>query len=274
MSFLVTARKYRPATFQEVVAQGHVVNTLLNSIKRDRIAHAYLFAGPRGVGKTTTARIFAKALNCPDAKDGEPCNVCDTCVEITQGRSIDVIEIDGASNNSVDQIRAIRDAVRYTPTRDRYKMYIIDEIQKVYCSQGVSIHDKHVATIVRQMLRRVEVLSSGDTELLPGELVDRFDYEDVNVRYLAEGGEPATAQAILLGITRASLNKDSWLAAASFQETNRVLAAAALRGKVDRLRGLKENVILGKLIPSQGVPRVAPLLEAAEEEEEPMSLLS
>ncbi len=129
--------------------------------------------------------------------------------------------------------------------------YLIDEIQRVYCSQGVSIHDKHIATIVRQMLRRVEVISSGDTELLPGELVDRFDYDEINARILAEGGEPATAQAVLLGITRASLNKDSWLAAASFQETNRVLAAAALRGKIDRLRGLKENVILGKLIPSR-----------------------
>jgi len=160
--------------------------------------------------------------------------------------------------------------------KEATQQYIIDEIQKVYCSQGVSIHDKHIATIVRQMLRRVEVLSSGDTELLPGELVDRFDYEDVNVRYLAEGGEPATAQAVLLGITRASLNKDSWLAAASFQETNRVLAAAALRGKVDRLRGLKENVILGKLIPSQGVPRAVPLLEtpADEDEEQPLGLLS
>ncbi len=158
--------------------------------------------------------------------------------------------------------------------KEATQQYIIDEIQRVYGSQGVSIHDKHVATIVRQMLRRVEVLSSGDTELLPGELVDRFDYEDVNARYLAEGGEPATAQAILLGITRASLNKDSWLAAASFQETNRVLAAAALRGKVDRLRGLKENVILGKLIPS-GIPRTVPLLETrTEEEEEPMGLLS
>src|SRR5512145_860255 len=101
MSFLVTARKYRPSSFKEVVAQGHVVNTLLNSIRMNRIAHAYLFSGPRGVGKTTTARIFAKALNCPTPIDGEPCNVCPTCTEIAEGRCIDILEIDGASNNSV-----------------------------------------------------------------------------------------------------------------------------------------------------------------------------
>ncbi|MCK9355930.1 MAG: DNA-directed RNA polymerase subunit beta' [Dehalococcoidia bacterium] len=158
--------------------------------------------------------------------------------------------------------------------KEATQQYIIDEIQRVYCSQGVTIHDKHVATIVRQMLRRVEVISSGDTELLPGELVDRFDYEDVNARILAEGGEPATAQAILLGITRASLNKDSWLAAASFQETNRVLAAAALRGKIDKLRGLKENVILGKLIPSQEASRVERPVEPPEQEEETTGLLA
>jgi DNA polymerase III delta' subunit len=128
MSFLVTARKYRPSTFAEVVAQGHVSNTLLNSIRLGRTAHAYLFSGPRGVGKTTTARIFAKALNCPNAVNGEPCNTCDTCVEITEGRCMDVIEIDGASNNGVEQVRTIRDSVRYTPSRDKYKMYIIDEV--------------------------------------------------------------------------------------------------------------------------------------------------
>ena len=158
--------------------------------------------------------------------------------------------------------------------KESTQQYIIDEIQRVYTSQGVGIHDKHVACIVRQMLRRIEVISSGDTDLLPGELVNRFDYEDVNSRVLAEGGEPATAQAVLLGITRASLNKDSWLAAASFQETNRVLAAAALRGKTDRLRGLKENVILGKLIPSQDVARkeAVPVLAEPEEEEEEETL--
>jgi len=135
--------------------------------------------------------------------------------------------------------------------KDAVQQYLIDEIQKVYRAQGVTIHDKHVAVITRQMLSNVRIISSGDTKLLPGELVDRFDYEDINARVLAEGGEPATAQAALLGITRASLSKDSWLAAASFQETGRVLVDAAIKGKVDRLRGLKENVILGKLIPSQ-----------------------
>ena len=131
------------------------------------------------------------------------------------------------------------------------QQYLIDEVQKVYRAQGVTIHDKHIAVISRRMLSNVRIISSGDTKLLPGELVDRFDYEEANARVLAEGGEPATAQAALLGITRASLSKDSWLAAASFQETGRVLVDAAIKGKLDKLRGLKENVILGKLIPSR-----------------------
>jgi DNA-directed RNA polymerase subunit beta' len=137
--------------------------------------------------------------------------------------------------------------------KEAAQQYLIDEIQKVYRAQGVNIHDKHIAVIVRQMLSKVRIISSGDTGLLPGELVNRFDYEDVNAGVLAEGGEPATAQTVILGITRASLSKDSWLAAASFQETGRVLVDAAVRGRIDKLRGLKENVILGKLIPSQSL---------------------
>ena len=135
--------------------------------------------------------------------------------------------------------------------KDAVQQYLIDEVQKVYRTQGVTIHDKHIGVIVRQMLANVRIVSSGDTKLLPGELVGRFDYEDMNAQVLAEGGEPATAQAAFLGITRASLSKDSWLSAASFQETGRVLVDAAIKGKVDGLRGLKENVILGKLIPSR-----------------------
>jgi DNA-directed RNA polymerase subunit beta' len=134
--------------------------------------------------------------------------------------------------------------------RNEVLRYLINEVQKVYRSQGVNINDKHVETIVRQMLRRVRVEFSGDTDLLVGDLVDRLDFENINAKMEAEGGDQAVARPVLLGITRASLNTDSWLAAASFQETTRVLAEAAIWGKTDRLYGLKENVIIGKLIPS------------------------
>jgi len=138
--------------------------------------------------------------------------------------------------------------------REAAQQYLVEEVQKVYRSQGVNISDKHIEIIIRQMLRRVRVESPGDTELLPGDLIDRFDYESINAKVLAEGGEPATAQTVLLGITRASLNTNSWLSAASFQETTRVLTEAAIWGRTDRLLGLKENVIIGKLIPAQASP--------------------
>ena len=133
---------------------------------------------------------------------------------------------------------------------DTVQRFLVAEVQKVYRSQGVTIADKHVEIIVRQMLRKVTVDTAGDTELLPSELIDRFEFEEVNNRILAEGGEPATAQTVLLGVTKASLNTSSFLAAASFQETTRVLTEAAINGAKDHLLGLKENVIIGKLIPA------------------------
>ena len=129
--------------------------------------------------------------------------------------------------------------------------YLVDEVQAVYRSQGVQLHDKHIEVIVRQMMRKVRVDNPGHSDLLPGELVDRHDYEFANNNMLAEGGEPATASPVLLGVTRASLNTQSFLAAASFQETARVLTEAAVNGSVDRLNGLKENVIIGRLIPAR-----------------------
>ncbi len=135
--------------------------------------------------------------------------------------------------------------------KDAVQRYLVDEVQKVYCSQGVHINDKHIEVIVRQMLGKVRVETSGDTEFVPRELVDRYRFEEANAKVLAEGGEPATAQTVLMGITRASLSTESWLAAASFQETTRVLTEAAIHGKVDWLAGLKENVIIGKLIPAR-----------------------
>ncbi len=133
--------------------------------------------------------------------------------------------------------------------RETAQMYLLDEVQKVYRSQGVSIHDKHIEVIIRQLLRRVRVLRSGDTDMLIGELIDRFEFEESNEAMVAAAGEPARGEPVLLGVTKASLNTDSFLAAASFQETTRVLTDAAVRGAKDGLRGLKENVIIGKLIP-------------------------
>ncbi|MGN6758014.1 MAG: DNA-directed RNA polymerase subunit beta', partial [Thermomicrobiales bacterium] len=128
--------------------------------------------------------------------------------------------------------------------------YMVDEVQRVYRSQGVDTNDKHIEVIVRQMLRKITIDEAGDSEFLPGEMVDRFIFNEVNAELLAEGGEPATAQETLLGVTKASLSTESFLSAASFQGTTRVLTEAAINGRVDQLRGLKENVIIGKLIPA------------------------
>jgi DNA polymerase-3 subunit gamma/tau len=131
MSYKVIARKYRPQTFSEIVGQQHVTRTLANAIKSNRVAHAYIFSGVRGVGKTTTARILAKALNCVNGPTAEPDNTCDSCREISAGTSLDVLEIDAASNRGIDQIRELREMVRYAPASSRYKVVILDEAHQL-----------------------------------------------------------------------------------------------------------------------------------------------
>jgi len=128
MSFLATARKYRPQSFEELVGQEHVTQALRNAITAERVGHAYLFSGTRGVGKTTVARILAKALNCEQGPTTTPCQTCHSCKEITAGNAIDVKEIDGASNRGIDAIRSLRETITYPPARDRFKIYIIDEV--------------------------------------------------------------------------------------------------------------------------------------------------
>lgn len=128
MSYQVLARKWRPQVFQDVVGQEHITRTLINAIKNNRIAQAYLFCGPRGVGKTSVARIFAKAINCQYGEPGIPCNKCPSCIQITEGTSVDVQEIDGASNRRIEEIRELRENIKYLPTISKYRIYIIDEV--------------------------------------------------------------------------------------------------------------------------------------------------
>ena len=131
MSYLVLARKWRPQSFDDIAGQEHITRTLRNAIRSNRIAHAYLFTGVRGVGKTTAARILAKALNCEKGPTPDPCNQCSSCAEITSGNCIDVLEIDGASNRGIDEIRQIIENVRYQPAQCRFKIYVIDEVHQV-----------------------------------------------------------------------------------------------------------------------------------------------
>jgi len=128
MTYQVLARKWRPQVFEDVIGQEHVAQTLMNAIKTDRLAHAYLFSGPRGVGKTSVARIFAKAINCQQGEAGVPCNQCRSCIEITDGSSVDVQEIDGASNRGIDEIRELRESIKYMPSSSKYRIYVIDEV--------------------------------------------------------------------------------------------------------------------------------------------------
>ncbi|MGH7832340.1 MAG: DNA polymerase III subunit gamma/tau, partial [Candidatus Binatia bacterium] len=131
MSYLVLARKWRPQRFEEIAGQSHITRVLSNAIRTNRIAHAYLFTGIRGVGKTTAARILAKALNCVNGPTPEPCNACDHCREIVAGNSMDVCEVDGASNRGIDEVRQIIENARYQPAKCRFKIYIIDEVHQV-----------------------------------------------------------------------------------------------------------------------------------------------
>ncbi len=155
--------------------------------------------------------------------------------------------------------------------------YILQEVQRVYRNQGVEINDKHVEVMIRQMLRKIRIIDSGDTYLLPGSFVDIHEYEEANKEALLSDKEPAVARPVLLGITKASLETDSFLSAASFQETTRVLTDAAIKGKVDQLLGLKENVIIGKLIPAgtgmaryRGIRMAEPVADEFPDEEQPL----
>ena len=185
MAYLVTARKWRPQLFEDVVGQEHITETLKNAIKNNRIAHAYLFTGPRGVGKTTTARIFAKALNCRNPADAEPCNKCDMCLDIQNLQSMDIIEIDGASNRGIDEIRTLRESVKYAPTRGKYKIYIIDEVHMLTKES----FNAFLKTLEEPPEHTIFVFATTDVHKVPLTIISRcqrFDFRRIQMDTIKE----------------------------------------------------------------------------------------
>ncbi|MFZ1517505.1 MAG: DNA polymerase III subunit gamma/tau [Ignavibacteriaceae bacterium] len=180
MAYQVTARKWRPQKFEDVVGQEHITATLKNAIKSNRIAHAYIFTGPRGVGKTTTARILAKALNCENPKDFEPCNECLMCKSINDSQTMDIIEIDGASNRGIDEIRTLRESVKYAPTRGKYKIYIIDEVHMLTKES----FNAFLKTLEEPPAHTIFVFATTDIHKVPLTIISRcqrFDFRRIQL---------------------------------------------------------------------------------------------
>jgi len=175
--YLVLARKYRPQRFQDLTGQEHVVRTLVNALKSGRVAHAFLFTGPRGCGKTTSARILARALNCEKGPTPEPCGVCGPCVEIAAGNDVDVQEIDAASNNGVDDVRALREAAKYLPARDRYKIYIVDEVHML---SGAAFNAL-LKTLEEPPGHIKFLLATTDPQKLPATILSRVQRQNIQL---------------------------------------------------------------------------------------------
>ncbi len=204
MSYTALYRKFRPQVFQDVVGQDHIVKTLQNQIKTGHISHAYLFCGTRGTGKTSTAKIFARAINClAPTEEGEPCNICQLCKDILAGRSVNVIEIDAASNNSVENIREIREEVKYPPTEGTYKVYIIDEVHML----SGSAFNALLKTLEEPPAHVIFILATTDPQKIPATILSRcqrFDFrrittEDIThtlMGYLEQEGQNMQKEAV------------------------------------------------------------------------------
>ena len=193
MSYTALYRKFRPDEFSDVKGQDHIVTTLKNQITAGRIGHAYLFCGTRGTGKTTIAKIFAKAVNCEHPVDGSPCNECETCRAIASGTSLNVIEIDAASNNGVDNIREIKDETAYSPTMGKYKVYIIDEVHML----SVGAFNALLKTLEEPPSYVIFILATTEVHKIPATILSRcqrYDFKRISIPVIADRLEELMAK--------------------------------------------------------------------------------
>ena len=277
MGYQVLARKYRPQRFADVAGQDHVTRTLLNALSQNRIAHGYIFSGHRGIGKTTIARIVAMALNCrtaigtPERPTPEPCGVCDSCIEVRQGNAVDVIEIDAATNRGIDEIRELRDAARYSPARDRYKIYILDEAHQI----TEAAFNALLKTLEEPPSHVIFMMATTEPENIPQTIRSRCQHfsfhavkfddilaqlkmiaakeeveaEDAALALLAEAGDGSMRDALSI--------MDQAIASAPVENGRPVLAAAQIR----ELMGSVPNAVFERLIEAVAQGQSAELME-------------
>jgi DNA polymerase-3 subunit gamma/tau len=277
MGYQVLARKYRPQRFADVAGQDHVTRTLLNALSQNRIAHGYIFSGHRGIGKTTIARILAQALNCrteigsPQRPTPEPCGVCDSCVEIRQGNAVDVIEIDAATNRGIDEIRELREAARYSPARDRYKIYILDEAHQI----TEAAFNALLKTLEEPPAHVIFMMATTEPENIPQTIRSRcqhfsfhavkfddilaqlkaiaaqesVDAEDAALALLAEAGDGSMRDALSI--------MDQAIASAAMENGRPALAATQIR----ELMGSVPNAVFERLLEAVAAGQSVELME-------------
>ena len=277
MGYQVLARKYRPQRFADVAGQDHVTRTLMNALSQNRIAHGYIFSGHRGIGKTTIARIVAMALNCRNAVGSaerptpEPCGVCDSCVEVRQGNAVDVIEIDAATNRGIDEIRELRDAARYAPSRDRYKIYILDEAHQITDAAFNAL----LKTLEEPPAHVIFMMATTQPEDIPQTIRSRCQhfsfhavkFEDIlaQLKMIAEHEEVTAEDAALAllaeagdGSMRDALSiMDQAIASAPVEDGRAVLSATQIR----ELMGSVPNAVFERLLEAVAAGQSAELME-------------